>query len=83
MRWKADWPSLERKEETNSFIRVTITLGAIKTGINRTEKVFWMNTIENTNENKAKQKKNLVKIFGGKIIQIEDMYKEFKYKHKD
>ena len=42
-----------------------------------------MNTIENTNENKAKQKKNLVKIFGGKIIQIEDMYKEFKYKHKD
>ena len=59
MRWKADCPSLGRKEEKNSFIRVTIILGAIKTGINRPKKVFWMNTIENTNENKVKQKKAL------------------------
>lgn len=32
-----------------------------------------MNTIENTNENKMKQKQSIVKIFRGKMINMEDV----------
>lgn len=41
-----------------------------------------MNTIENTNAMKMKQKESIVKIFRGRMIDMEDTYKGYRYRYK-
>lgn len=81
--WKVSWPISERKEEKDSNItEIHTPAETIRTGINTTEKVFWMNTVDNTNEKKVKWKESIVKIFRGMMINMEDMYKGYKHRYK-
>lgn len=55
--WKVGWPTSERRKEKDSNItEIHTPAETIGTGINTTEKVFWMNTVDNTNESKMERK---------------------------